>query len=278
MNKSRKKLGLIVLIIVIAIFGIIISNRIKKNNACTELLEARQNVCNAYEELIPEIVQSQCMGIGEVRVSAIPETNRYKYKDLDNKQRSYYTWDDNIVVYCTGTDQFAKARDKEKLQIISELLSTSYDSIKEIRAKTSPLYDGYCNDSSGIMNLFDETAYCDTNLSVYVTSGTDTYRYRCYTWDFSLDGFFKNDKWVDLSGRYTSTTSKSNKSTDRKQTGSSSNKKSGSSGSGSRKSSNRDKQYDMPDCDDYEDFEDFMDNWDGCMPDGSDAEDYWDNW
>ncbi len=34
----------------------------------------------------------------------------------------------------------------------------------------------------------------------------------------------------------------------------------------------------MPDCDDYDSFDDFMDDWDGHMPDGSDAEDYWENW
>lgn len=34
----------------------------------------------------------------------------------------------------------------------------------------------------------------------------------------------------------------------------------------------------MPDCDDYDSFDDFMDDWDGRMPDGSDAEDYWENW
>ena len=30
----------------------------------------------------------------------------------------------------------------------------------------------------------------------------------------------------------------------------------------------------MSDCDDYQSYEDFMDDWDGNMPDGSDAEDY----
>ena len=34
----------------------------------------------------------------------------------------------------------------------------------------------------------------------------------------------------------------------------------------------------MPDCDDYESYEEFMDDWDGDMPDGSDAEDYWEEW
>lgn len=37
-------------------------------------------------------------------------------------------------------------------------------------------------------------------------------------------------------------------------------------------------EYEMPDCDDYEDYDDFMDDWDGDMPDGSDAEDYWEDW
>ncbi len=34
----------------------------------------------------------------------------------------------------------------------------------------------------------------------------------------------------------------------------------------------------MPDCDDYDDWREFIDDWDGNMPDGSDASDYWDNW
>ena len=38
------------------------------------------------------------------------------------------------------------------------------------------------------------------------------------------------------------------------------------------------KKTEMPDCDDCESYEDFMDDWDGYMPDGSDAEDYWEDW
>ncbi len=34
----------------------------------------------------------------------------------------------------------------------------------------------------------------------------------------------------------------------------------------------------MPDCDDYDNWGEFMDDWDGNIPDGSDASDYWDNW
>ena len=37
-------------------------------------------------------------------------------------------------------------------------------------------------------------------------------------------------------------------------------------------------EEEMPDCDDYESEEAFMDEWDGFMPDGSDAEDYWADW
>ncbi len=42
-----------------------------------------------------------------------------------------------------------------------------------------------------------------------------------------------------------------------------------------------DKSYytdEMPDPDDYDNWGDFMDDWDGNMPDGSDASDYYDNW
>lgn len=38
------------------------------------------------------------------------------------------------------------------------------------------------------------------------------------------------------------------------------------------------KKPELPDCGDYESYEDFMDDWDGYMPDGSDAEDYWEDW
>lgn len=50
--------------------------------------------------------------------------------------------------------------------------------------------------------------------------------------------------------------------------------------SNNKKTSNKgtNKKIIMPDCDDYVDYDDFMDEWDGCMPDGSDAEDYWENW
>ena len=41
---------------------------------------------------------------------------------------------------------------------------------------------------------------------------------------------------------------------------------------------NSDNNVEMPDCDDYEDYEEYIDDWDGVLPDGTDADDYWDNW
>lgn len=61
--------------------------------------------------------------------------------------------------------------------------------------------------------------------------------------------------------------------------GSSKNYSTTSSGSSYKSSGNSYKSsYDMPDVDDYDSFDDFMDDWDGNMPDGSDAWDYYDNW
>ena len=50
------------------------------------------------------------------------------------------------------------------------------------------------------------------------------------------------------------------------------------SNSAKNTSTSKKKSSTMPDCDDYDSYEDFMDDWDGNMPDGSDAEDYWENW
>lgn len=48
--------------------------------------------------------------------------------------------------------------------------------------------------------------------------------------------------------------------------------------SAGRKSSKSSKCVEWPDCDDYWDEDEFLDDWDGNMPDDSDAMDYWDNW
>ena len=79
---------------------------------------------------------------------------------------------------------------------------------------------------------------------------------------------------------YCSTHASKSSSSSYKSSGSSKSGKrtSGYKSSSSKKSSKKKRYYEMPDCDDYEDYDDFMDDWDGCMPDDSDAEDYWDNW
>ncbi len=55
-------------------------------------------------------------------------------------------------------------------------------------------------------------------------------------------------------------------------------KRSGYSESPKKKTTEKSYATDMPDCDDYGSWGEFMDDWDGNMPDGSDASDYWDNW
>lgn len=82
-----------------------------------------------------------------------------------------------------------------------------------------------------------------------------------------------NDKCSSCKKNATSTTS-----TTKKKTSSASSSKKKTSSSSSKKKSSTGKKKSMPDCDDYDSFDDFMDDWDGCMPDGSDAEDYWENW
>ena len=72
-------------------------------------------------------------------------------------------------------------------------------------------------------------------------------------------------------------TKKSYKKNTKKSTGSGSYKKSSSKKSSSKKSSKKSCQ-EWPDCDDYWDEDEFLDDWDGNMPDDSDAMDYWDNW
>jgi len=44
------------------------------------------------------------------------------------------------------------------------------------------------------------------------------------------------------------------------------------------KTKSKSTEVEWPDCDDYEDYGHFMDDWEGEMPDGSNAEDYWDDW
>ena len=66
------------------------------------------------------------------------------------------------------------------------------------------------------------------------------------------------------------------KSTSKKNTKKNYTKKDSKKSSGKKSSKKCYKEW--PDCDDYEDEDDFLDDWDGNMPDDSDAMDYWDNW
>lgn len=106
-----------------------------------------------------------------------------------------------------------------------------------------------CHSSKCTNQASQRGGYCSTHKCKY--SGCTSSAY--YT-SGKYKGYCNNHAW-QISGKTTT----SNKTTTKKKT---------SSG----------KKYEMPDCDDYDSYDDFMDDWDGCMPDGSDAEDYWENW
>ena len=96
------------------------------------------------------------------------------------------------------------------------------------------------------------------------TSSTNQKHYGTYTKKNTNKSSTKKNTKSSYSGKK-NTTKKSNGSSYKKSTSKKSSKKSS-------------KHVEWPDCDDYEDEDDFLDDWDGNMPDDSDAMDYWDNW
>lgn len=149
--------------------------------------------------------------------------------------------------------------------------SCKYDGCSR-RESPGPDRDGYCyehspknkavrcNKSGCTSNAYHGSTYCDLHEC---NAKTCTNK--------KMDGISFCYRHQSYQGYYTDIINKGSK---KKTTSSSSNKKS----SGSKKYTSSNKKHSMPDCDDYDSYEDFMDDWDGCMPDGSDAEDYWENW
>jgi len=105
-----------------------------------------------------------------------------------------------------------------------------------------------CSHSKCTNKATEKRGYCSTHKCKYSGCSNSAY----YTYG-KYKGYCNNHAW-QMSGKTNSNTSSK------------------------KNSDNNKKTYEMPDCDDYEDYEDFMDDWDGCMPDGSDAEDYWEDW
>lgn len=149
---------------------------------------------------------------------------------------------------------------------------------------------GYHGCTASTKNCSNGTVYCDTHAAQYArekgykvcgASG-------CYA-SASSNGTYcsghtcssrKCNKFTKVKGKYcTEHTCKYSGCTDSAYYTSGTYKGYCSKHAGKNNSSySKKKKYTMPDCDDYEDYDDFMDEWDGYMPDGSDAEDYWDNW
>lgn len=107
------------------------------------------------------------------------------------------------------------------------------------------------------------SSYCDSHRSSYYSSSSHTSPY-------GSSGRSSSSTTSSYSGKSSTSGSKNSYS------GSSSSKS--YTNSYSKTSNSSFGKATMPDCDDYDSYEEFMDDWDGCMPDGSDAEDYWENW
>ncbi len=82
---------------------------------------------------------------------------------------------------------------------------------------------------------------------------------------------------TNYSSTYKKNSTKKNKKNNYTKNSKKSSSKSSYQKSNSKKSS-RKSCAEWPDCDDYWDEDEFLDDWDGNMPDDSDAMDYWDNW
>ena len=150
----------------------------------------------------------------------------------------------NGTVFC---DTHAAAYAREKGYKTCPV-SGCYD---QVTSGNTYCYRHTCS-ASGCYNKAGEGRLCSTHKCKY--SGCTSMRY--YT-SGKYAGYCNNHAWK-VSGKTSSYSKKTTYS--------------------SKNSSSSKKTYTMPDCDDYDSYDDFMDDWDGCMPDGSDAEDYWENW
>ncbi len=89
-------------------------------------------------------------------------------------------------------------------------------------------------------------------------------------------GYYPQKNSTTKKSTYKSNTKKGNSYSNKSK--SSTKKTSSSYKNSSHKKSSKKYCTEWPDCDDYWDEDEFLDDWDGNIPDGSDAEDYWDNW
>lgn len=102
--------------------------------------------------------------------------------------------------------------------------------------------------------------FCD-NKKPAITGSNWCYKHTC-----SKNGCYANIREGVYCSKHQDTANQSTSS------------KNNSSSSYISKYRSKKKIVNMPDPDDYDSYEDFMDDWDGNMPDGSDAEDYWEDW
>ena len=270
-----------ILVIVAIICSVVIFNKLKKAELVRNVDEARMATGKAYEEILPVYTAKRYSWIKDVSCSTQLTEDPQSYLGDKTNTPKYYEWNDCVNLTFTADSSFDSLSDYMKLKYFKDLHDISEEKAEQILESTSPLYYEYFHQTE-IMDLRDMGIFPNRQVSIYIKTEKNTYDYLRNEW-CSAEVFRQNERDIDpahdaYQARQSTSTEKSSFSYS---SGGSTNSRY-SSGSKSYNYKSSWDMYlesdDMPDCDDYEDWDEFMDDWDGNMPDGSDASDYWDDW
>ena len=273
-----KKLLIWIAVIIALIGTVVIWSKSRKASLIKNVDEQRAAACSMYREVIPKYVSKRYAWIKDVSCTVETVETPCSYLGDKSGEIQYYEWHDCIKLTFTADESFDGLRNSMKLRCFKDLWSLSDEKATGILSETAALslYNEYFNKTE-IFGLRDHGIFPSRDVSIYIKTDKNSYDYMRNDWA-SSEVFRKNNEEIDIvSESYYKRLSEERKAK-------TSDSSSGNSGSGSkssgRKSSHKTYSYEqyMPDCDDYESWEEFMDDWDGNMPDGSDASDYWDNW
>ena len=304
MMNVMKKLLIFILAILALICTAAIWSKSSKSRLIKNVDEQREAACRMYEEAVPKYVSKRYSWIKDVSCTVEAVEKPCTYMGDKSGEIQYYEWHDCIRLTFTADESFDRLTNGKKLQCFKDLWNLSKEKAERILSETADLslYNEYFNETE-IFGLRDHGIFPKRDVIIYINTDKNFYDYM-HNDAVSSEVFRMNYLDIDItmasyynhvstgSGSKSSNSSSGNSlstnSSSRYNSGSGS-KSSGSKSSGSKssgkkssgkKSSHKSYSYeqDMPDCDDYESWGEFMDDWDGNMPDGSDASDYWDNW
>ena len=263
----KKVLLLLFLFLNIAIVVAVLYNQTKREWLVKKIPEEREAAARAFEELLPGRMQEQSEILPGAHATVELTSNLYKstgYYDRDNPP--YYQWKDNITFYCAVDESFNTKTDKQKFDFLWDFSLSVNKEAGNIQSTYAPNYDGYFHPGdhyAWIYNVYVYGVHSERNVELVLQAGSDQYRYERSGAGWSSLYFTRNGQSIDP---YSSAGKQQNTAKDVQ------------AGKSSTSGSRRNWSKEMPDCDDYADYDDFMDDWDGNMPDGSDAGEYWDNW